>query len=243
VTQRLHAPFSDVDDFLERVYPGLEQMILLIRVGALESFGIAKKELLWHAHMRLNKVPQDVMQTSMFRTESKVYQLPELEHHRLEDAYDQLELLGFPLGSPFEWMAPDAVQSIVDLGVPIVTAEQLSERLGQDVVVLGYRVTLKPTTTASGKPMYFGTFLDINGDFIDTVHFPVAAEKFSIQGWGIFWLRGKVSEEFDVITLEVISAGRVRLLPDPRHCTAPVSSRDNQSINDRWVNRYLKRGN
>lgn len=241
VRQRLLSPFTDVDDFLERVHPGLEQMILLIRVGAMQSFGIAKKELLWHAHTCLSKTPQDEMQTSMFRTEVKTYQLPELEHHRLEDAYDELELLGFPLGSPFEWMDLDAVQSIVNLGIPIVTAEQLSGMLGQEVMVLGYRVTLKPTTTTGGRSMYFGTFLDINGDFIDTVHFPGVAEKFSIQGWGIFWLRGKVSEEFDVVTVEVNSAGRVKLLPDPRHSSTPVVSRDNQSGNDRWVNKYLKR--
>lgn len=241
VRQRLQSRFNDVDDFLERVHPGLEQMILLIRAGALQSFGIGKKELLWHAHTRLTKAPQDEMQTSMFRTEVKTYQLPALEHHRLEDAYDELELLGFPLGSPFEWMDPDAVQSIVDLGIPIATAEQLPNIIGCEVIVLGYRVTLKPTTTTGGKSMYFGTFLDMNGDFLDTVHFPGAAEKFSIQGWGIFWLRGKVSEEFDVITVEVSSAGRVKLLPDPRHSATVVSARDNQSGNDRWISKYLKR--
>ena len=218
-------------------------MMLLIRVGAMQSFGIGKKELLWHAHMRITKAQQDEMQTSLFRPELKTFQIPELEHHRLEDAYDELELLGFPLGSPFEWMAPEAVQGIFNHGVPIVTVEQLSDMIGQDVIVLGYRVTLKPTTTAGGRSMYFGTFLDINGDFLDTVHFPDAAEKFTIHGWGIFWLRGKVSVEFDVITLEVNAAGRVKLLPDPRHSAAPVSPRDNQSVNDRWVNKYLKRGN
>lgn len=242
VRQRMQAPFADVDDFLERVFPGLEQMVLLIRVGALHCFGIGKKELLWLAHTRLTKIPQDEMQTSMFRAERKTYQLPDLEHHRLEDAYDELELLGFPLGSPFEWMDPTALTAIVNAGIPVVTAEQLPDLVGKEVIVLGYRVTLKPTTTSGGRSMYFGTFLDINGDFLDTVHFPGAAEKFSIQGWGIFWLRGKVSEEFDVFTLEVNSAGRVKLLPDPRFSVAPTTSRDSQSGNDRWVNRYLSRG-
>ncbi|MEA3462725.1 MAG: DNA polymerase III subunit alpha, partial [Bacteroidota bacterium] len=51
--RELHGPFSSLEDFLERVPIGLEQVIILIRINALRFTGKSKKELLWDAHLVL----------------------------------------------------------------------------------------------------------------------------------------------------------------------------------------------
>jgi DNA polymerase-3 subunit alpha len=65
--------------------------------------------------------------------------------------------------------------------------------------------------------MYFGTFLDRDGDFIDTVHFPPIAAKYPFRGKGIYLIRGKVLEEFDCVNIEVISMVRLAIVEDPRY--------------------------
>ena len=53
--------------------------------------------------------------------------------------------------------------------------------------------------------MYFGTFLDREGHFLDTVHFPEIAKRFPFRGPGIYAIKGKVVEEFKYLSLEVVA--------------------------------------
>ena len=45
--------YKNLEDFLQRVPIGLEQVIILIRINALRFTGKPKKELLWDAHLIL----------------------------------------------------------------------------------------------------------------------------------------------------------------------------------------------
>ena len=58
--------------------------------------------------------------------------------------------------------------------------------------------------------MNFGTFIDYDGDTIDTVHFPESVRRFPFHGKGIYHLRGIVMEEFSYYCLEV---GYMQKLP------------------------------
>jgi DNA polymerase-3 subunit alpha len=58
--------------------------------------------------------------------------------------------------------------------------------------------------------MNFGTFLDVDGNTLDTVHFPESTRKHPFRGKGIYYLKGFVSEEFGYYTLEV---GKMEKLP------------------------------
>lgn len=51
--------------------------------------------------------------------------------------------------------------------------------------------------------MYFGTFIDMNGDWLDTVHFPDVNLNYPLSGKGFYSMKGKVVEEFGVYSLEV----------------------------------------
>jgi DNA polymerase-3 subunit alpha len=215
---------------------GLEQATLLARAGALRFTGMGKKELLWQLHFKLSAQVPTPSDQLLFTTRRSDAKLPTLEHHWLEDAYDELELLGFPLCNPFQLI--DEVQ-LSDY--TFVHAHELKDNLQKEIHILGYKVALKPTGTSKGEGMFFGTFLDEHGHFVDTVHFPAIAKAYPASGWGLFHIYGKVSEEFGAYTVEVKWIKRLDLLPDPRVTDGPShpSLLRKGSGNDRWVNRTI----
>jgi hypothetical protein len=76
--------------------------------------------------------------------------------------------------------------------------------LGKAVTLLGYLVHTKRTSTKGRveQEMFFGTFMDLNGQFFDSVHFPLIAQKYKFKGLGIYLIQGKVSSDFGHLTLE-----------------------------------------
>ena len=82
---------------------------------------------------------------------------------------------------------------------------------------MGYLVTAKNTKTANKKVMHFGNFLDIDGYFIDTVHFPIIAAQFPFRGKGVYSITGIVKEEFGCISIEVQRMERLAIIEDPRY--------------------------
>ena len=236
VKARSNALFQTLDDLLDRVSMGLEQATLLARSGALRFTGMGKKELLWQLHFKLSAQATTPSEQLLFTTRRSDAKLPQLEHHWLEDAYDELELLGFPLCNPFQLIDTTHLEDQT-----YVSAEQLKDYLHREIHILGYKVALKPTGTSKGEGMFFGTFLDEHGHFIDTVHFPPVAKAFPATGWGLFHIHGKVSEEFGAYTVEVKWIKRLDLLPDPRVTDGPShpALMRKGSGNDRWVNRTL----
>ena len=83
--------------------------------------------------------------------------------------------------------------------------------------IFGYLVTTKYTRTSKGEHMQFGTFLDQEGRFIDTVHFPMAAATYPFRGKGVYKLKGKVMDEFGFLTLEIAEMHKMAYVMDPRY--------------------------
>ncbi|MEM7298444.1 MAG: DNA polymerase III subunit alpha, partial [Bacteroidota bacterium] len=184
--------FLDLDDFINRVGISLEQIKLLVKIGALRDFG-QKKDVLWQVHFSMGAGVSRA-KNGLFNIPIKQWTLPPLHHDRREDAFDEMELLGFPLCNPFELMEES------EKGV---LSRELPNHVGKTIQMIGYLVTIKNTGTSSGKRMHFGTFIDCEGHFIDTVHFPPSAAKYPFRGKGLYRLTGKVVEEFDFLSLEV----------------------------------------
>jgi DNA polymerase-3 subunit alpha len=201
--------FADLDDFIDRVPISIEQVSILIKVNAFRFTGRNKRELLWEAYMKINKVSLEDQVATLFKTQKIQYRTPELPSSAFEDAFDEIEYLGFPLCDPF-----DLVTGPVDSAV---LARDLPDRVQQNVVVYGYYVTAKNTSTHKGERMHFGTFLDREGDFIDTVHFPPVARKYPFRGRGVYRLSGKVMEEFDAISIEIDRMEKLDMMQDPRY--------------------------
>lgn len=201
--------YRSLHNFIDRVKPGIEQLVLLIRAGALAFTGQPKPGLLWEAHLYRKKSIQADPQTLLFREEARRYELPALEQHELEDAYDEIELLGFPVSMNHFDMLQSQFRGEVQ-------AAGMLQHAGRIVRMLGKLVTTKYVRTVKGEIMQFGTFIDHTGELFDTVHFPPSLKKFPFQGPGIYLLLGKITQEFDHPTLEVEKMARMLMKPDPR---------------------------
>lgn len=204
-------PFLHFDDFCQRLQPGLEQLILLIRIGAFREFGIPKKELLWQAHWKANARPISSTSATLFAIEEPKLSLPTLTYHVIEDAYDELELLGFTLGSPFGLLA-----QIPPIRTVLITVQDLPQYLGQVVSILGYLVNTKTSYTVKKEFMMFAYWLDTDGEFWDSVHFPRVASEQPITGRGVYLVEGTVTEEFGHYALIARSCVRLAFVGDPR---------------------------
>jgi DNA polymerase-3 subunit alpha len=201
-------PFQSVRDMLKRLPCSLEQIRLLVRIGAFRFTGKNKKELMWEAHFLLSGQKKKPNVKTLFDAPVKPFRLPQLDREAREDAYDQIELLGFPLCDYF---------SIYHTEEEGIMARDLNRFVKQEVTALGYLVTLKQTRTSRGEMMLFGNFLDREGYFIDTVHFPPSAKQFPFRGKGVYVLHGIVTEEFGCFSIEVTRMEKAPMLPDPRY--------------------------
>ena len=204
-----YGPYLDLEDFIRRVQPGLEQLILLIRINAFRFTGKSKQELLWEAHLLVRHEPATPAPT-LFYTAPKSYTLPALEQSRLEDAWDEIELLGFPVTlNDFDLL------KIRSRGE--ATAATLLQHTGRTIRMVGNLVTTKYVRTVKKEVMYFGTFLDAAGDFFDTVHFPSSLKKYPFRGKGLYLMLGKVVKESGFPSLEVQKMVKLPVKEDPRY--------------------------
>jgi DNA polymerase III alpha subunit len=194
---------------VKRIDISLDQLSVLVRVGAFGFTGKNKKELLWRAHFLLTKRKMIPRVPQLFAIEPKNYALPALTIQKFEDAFDEMELIGFSLTSPFHTLRSYPNSELCTQDFP--------KHLNKNVTILGYLVTVKTTRTSKGDAMQFGTFLDMKGQFIDTVHFPQVAVKYPFRGKGIYTLYGKVVEEFEFYSLEVNRMQKEMYIEDPRY--------------------------
>lgn len=196
--------FRNLEHFINVVSVSLEQLKILIRIGTFRFIEPNKKKLLWQAHLLLNKNAKHT-QPTLFQTNAKRYQIPKLYHDPREDGFDEMEILHFPLKNPFGLVKNLPVENIT-------LAQDIYHKNKQVVTMLGYLVAVKRTSTSQGSKMYFGTFIDQAGDFIDTVHFPPNVRQYPIRGKGVYKLVGKVVEEFDFYSIEVMAMERVHYI-------------------------------
>ena len=193
--------FTNLREFIKRIPISLEQLIILIRIGAFRFTGIGKKELLWDAHFLLGHNKKTKPEKTLFQANVKEFQLPALWKHRLEDAFDEMELLGLSILSPFELLKDELPSSL--------KACHLPQLIGQLVRIVGYLIHRKPTRTSNGKTMYFGTWIDLDGHWLDTVHFPPAAKTYPFRGPGCYCIEGIVVEEYGFLSVEVTQMERM----------------------------------
>jgi DNA polymerase III alpha subunit len=207
--RRAEGPFRDMNDFVIRLNPGLEQVILLIRTGAFRFTGKKKGELLWEAHLLMNKSKPEPMR-SLFSPPVRNFTLPDLEHSRLDDAYDEIELLSFPVS--MTWF--DMLETSFRGEVP---ANKLIKNTGRKVRMVGHLVTIKYIKTIKREWMNFGCFIDHEGNFFDTTHFPKSLVSYPFKGAGTYLILGKVVEEFGYASVEVEKMAKLPVKPDKRY--------------------------
>ena len=201
--------FTDLSDFVSRVNPGLEQIILLIRAGALRFTGKKKAVLLWESHMMINRSKPDLIRP-LFAPPVKNFTLPDLEQDKLDDAYDEIELLSFPVSMTWFDMLETSFRGEIK-------ARDMINHIGQKVRMVGHLVTIKYIKTIKKEWMNFGCFIDSEGDFFDTTHFPQSLKNYQFKGAGTYLVLGKVVEEFGYASLEVEKMARLPVKADKRY--------------------------
>ncbi|WP_124979321.1 DNA polymerase III subunit alpha [Nonlabens xiamenensis] len=204
--------FKSLEDFINRVPISIEQLSLLIRINAFRFTEQDRYELLWQAHFKLDRSPKKYIQNKLFIPEYRAAKIPQLRTTAQELAFEQIELLGFPLCSHFELLA--------SLPTNNNGRDEMKAHKGKMMLIYGYVVNIKTTHTSKGKRMQFGTFLDRKGYFFDTVMFPPVAARIHFRGSGIYKIYGKVVEEFDFYSIEVQDLEKADYIQDPRYAEA-----------------------
>ncbi len=207
--RRRGGPYRDLADLVRRVAPPPRQLQLLIRADALRFTGRSRKELLWEA-TALTPAPaaRHPADPALFPKPEPSCHLPPLEESSLEKAWDEIELLGFPVTlSWFDLLATSFRGE--------VKATEMLRHKGKKVRMAGLLVHVKDVRTVRHEWMHFGTWFDDRGTFFDTVHFPASLKKYPFRGPGVYLLLGRITEEFGVPSLEVEKMDRLPLRRRP----------------------------
>lgn len=211
VEERLRkGDYRSLKDFVNRVNATKETLELLIRIGAFRFTGMNKYELMWEKNAVFAPMTKQVQYSAaLFEVDTEDYELPVMEEGKYEQAFDEIELLGFPLCSPFDLLKDEINGDIL--------ARDLKKYMGKHVHMVGYYVTRKDVTTSNRKLMNFGTFIDREGRFFDTTHFPPSLARYPFRGKGMYHVKGKVVDDFDFPSLEVEWMDKMPFVGDGRY--------------------------
>lgn len=207
----INGEFLSLEDFINRVSISIEQLSILIKIGAFNYTNKTMSELLWVAHLNLNTLtnPHPKTQNSLFTDKPIEYTPPKINRSLLEIAFEQIEALGYPLQGYFPLLKNTPVNK--------TTTKHLPFYINKNIDIYGFLITTKRTTTSHGHRMIFGTFLDQTGGIFDTVIFPNTLKKYKLKGKGIYRIYGKVVEEFDFLSIEISKVVKQDYIQDPRY--------------------------
>lgn len=84
----------------------------------------------------------------------------------------------------------------------------------KQVKMLAYLISRKQVPTVKGT-MYFGTWIDNNGDYFDTVHFLDNLIQYPFLGGGCYLLLGTVEVDYHFPTVTITKMAKMPFVPDP----------------------------
>ena len=213
ITERMqNGHFETLENFMQRLNVGIEQIILLIRIGAFNFTGKSKKTLLWEAHTlyQNNSNNLEYQRNSLFEINSIEYAYPQMKDSLIENALDELELLGFTVSASYFDLLKTKQRTKI-------SGDNLDVYIGKKVRIMGQLIHIKNVTTTNGKRMSFGTFIDNNNSLFDTINFPTSLAKYPFTGNGIYLIEGEVTQDFKHPSIEVSKMARLPLIEDPRY--------------------------
>jgi DNA-directed DNA polymerase III PolC len=205
----LRGVFKTLEDFISRIDVAQEQLDILVRIGALRFTGFNKYELMWEKNAVYNPKNHLAETGQLFSDGYESFELPQLQEGEFDQAFDEIELLGFPLRSPFELIDGKYEGDIL--------ARQMMDFVGKRIAILGYFVTKKNVTTVNKRLMNFGTWVDKEGRFFDTTHFPPSLQRYPFRGKGCYLISGIVTLDFDFPSIEVTKMEKLPIVKDGRY--------------------------
>ncbi|KZE77347.1 DNA polymerase III subunit alpha [Myroides marinus] len=206
--RKANGRYESLFDFIQRVPIAMESLQKLIFIGAFQSLGKQKNELLIQAKLLLTK-KEPAPTLTLLQEPIQEYTFPTLKRFVHEDAFDELELLGFPISCmPFELLKTKFRGDVMVC--------DLLQNHKKTVRMLGYLIARKHVPTSKGS-MYFGTWIDANGHYFDTVHFPDSLTEYPFVGGGCYLLLGTVEVEYHFPNVQILKMARLPFITDPRY--------------------------
>ena len=201
--------YKSLEDFINRIPIGIEGIQILIFIGAFRFTGKTKNQLLVIARLILVNFKPENRNLMLIHEPVKEYELPKLERSEFEDAFDEIELLSFPVScSPFELLQTKFRGDVM--------ARDLLKHHKKTVRMLAYLISRKHVPTKMGA-MYFGTWIDAEGEMFDTAHFTDSLAKYPFQGGGCYLLLGHVEVDYHFPTITVAKMAKMPFIADPRY--------------------------
>ncbi|AZI38654.1 DNA polymerase III subunit alpha [Epilithonimonas vandammei] len=201
--------YTSLENFVKRIPIGIETLQTLIFIGAFRFTGKQKHELLIEARFLLAGNRPTFKHLTLLEEPQKEYTLPKVLRHPLEDAFDEIEILGFPVSvSPFDLLQTKYRGSVM--------AKDLTKYHKKQVKMLAYLISRKHVPTKRGT-MFFGTWIDAEGEYFDTAHFPDNLSQYPFQGGGCYLLLGTVEVDFHFPTITILKMAKMPFIPDPRY--------------------------
>lgn len=201
--------FLSLEDFINRVPMGLEGIKNLIFIGAFRFTGKTKNQLLVIASLLLNNFKPENRSLLLLQEPVKEYCLPVLERSLFEDAFDEIELLDFPVScTVFDLLQTKHRGEVM--------AKDLLNHHKKQVRMMAYLISRKQVPTKKGT-MYFGTWIDYEGSYFDTAHFPDSLAQHPFQGGGCYLLLGTVEVDYHFPTITITKMAKMPFIPDPRY--------------------------
>ncbi|MEG1592229.1 MAG: DNA polymerase III subunit alpha, partial [Chryseobacterium sp.] len=201
--------YKSLEDFIKRVSIGVETIQTLIFIGAFRFTGKQKNELLVEARVLLVNFKPENRGLMLIEEPVQEFKLPELKRENFEDAFDEIELIGFPVScTPFDLLKTKYRGSVF--------VNDLLKFHKKQVKMLAYLIARKHVPTKKGE-MYFGTWIDANGDYFDTAHFPDSLKQYGFQGGGCYLLLGTVEVDYHFPTITIHKMAKMPMIPDPRY--------------------------
>ncbi|MBW7675504.1 DNA polymerase III subunit alpha [Chryseobacterium chendengshani] len=201
--------YRSLEDFIRRIPIGIETMQILIFIGAFRFTGKPKNELLVEARLLLVNFRPEHRGLMLIEEPMQEYQLPQLKRENFEDAFDEIEIIGFPVSStPFDLLETKYRGSVF--------VKDLLKFHKRPVKMLAYLISRKHVPTKKGA-MFFGTWIDVNGEYFDTAHFPDNLKQYDFQGGGCYLLLGTVEVDYHFPTITIHKMAKMPMIPDPRY--------------------------
>lgn len=195
--------FTSLDDFVKGLKPGIPEMSILIKSGALDSLadGHTRPELFWKHYHILHfdgcfiapSIPEGVgcYDTAMKRA------------HEIESL--GVVVTSHPL-EPFEKKITDLAGVLrADSGLPeLISSGELHRKVGRRVTLAGFMVTGKEVLTKRKEHMLFLSFEDRHSVY-ETVLFPDALKRFRaiLEPEGVYLVTGRVEEDLGALAVTV----------------------------------------
>jgi len=190
-------PFADFRDFLRRLDPGLPEVRVLIRSGALDAVagGLTRPQLFW----------------AFFRTEREngLFLLPPAppsigDYSPARKLLNEVRTLGLIVSCHPLAVFRQRIASLVARRAlpPLISSAEMPAWKGRRVTLAGVLVAGKEVPTRRRRPMSFVSFEDEHSLY-ETVFFPEAFARFGvlIDDGGAFLVTGRVEEDLGAFSL------------------------------------------